>query len=188
LFVHLILYTLTEHTFSLRGEGMPRYNSTERYVRKLYKSMSLVHPHQLTIEEVSKKLRIKIRYWDFPSEAVNTKGKYFIILNKSLNERERWQDFGHEITHILIHVGRQDWMHQLFIDLQEYQANYFAYHFCVPTFMLDDLKEVSICVIMDKFNVEEEFATRRFEMYENRRLDIAWREDMRDREVRASGN
>lgn len=59
-------------------------------------------------------------------------------------------------------------MHRLFIDLQEYQAAYFAYHFSIPTFMLEDLKEVSACEIMNLFNVEEEFALRRLEMYQNK--------------------
>jgi hypothetical protein len=34
--------------------------------------------------------------------------------------------------------------------------------------MLDDLKEVSIDVITEKFNVDCDFAARRLEMYENK--------------------
>ena len=57
-----------------------------------------------------------------------------------------------------------------FINLQEWQAKQFAYHFCVPTFMLDDLEEVTVYEIMNQFNVDEEFAVRRLEMYQNKIL------------------
>lgn len=61
-------------------------------------------------------------------------------------------------------------MHPMFIDLQEWQANHFAYHFCVPTFMLEDLEEVTIYEIMNLFNVCYDFASKRIEMYQNKLL------------------
>ncbi|GIO25296.1 ImmA/IrrE family metallo-endopeptidase [Oceanobacillus sp. J11TS1] len=90
-----------------------------------------------------------------------------IILNKG-TPRQEWMMFGHEVCHYLRHCGIQLVMNKLFIDLQEYQANYFAYHFCVPTFMLDELKINSVKDIVDHFNVDYEFAWKRFEIYQNK--------------------
>ncbi|HLR71553.1 MAG TPA: ImmA/IrrE family metallo-endopeptidase [Pseudogracilibacillus sp.] len=75
--------------------------------------------------------------------------------------------FGHEVCHYLRHCGNQLKMHPLFLQLQESQANHFAYHFCVPTFMLQQLREVTIYDVMELFNVEFDFALRRLEMYRN---------------------
>ena len=117
---------------------------------------------------IAKKLGLEIIY---------DENKIFYFGNEISLERgtkmQEWLDFAHEVCHHLRHAGIQISMHPLFIDLQENQANYFVYHFCVPTFMLDDLKEVNVDVIMCEFNVEVEFALRRLEIYENRRMLVA---------------
>src|SRR5690606_40765347 len=84
---------------------------------------------------------------------------------------EEWIEFGHEICHFLRHVGNQLIMHTLFRQLQEYQANYFAYHFCIPTFMLDKLFNYTIYDVMNLFNVDYDFASKRLEMYKNKFFD-----------------
>lgn len=87
-----------------------------------------------------------------------------IFLNKS-NKKREWQEFGHEICHYLRHSGNQTKMDPLFIELQEYQADSFAYHFCIPTFMLENLYYYNTYNIMQLFNVEHQFAKKRLEMY-----------------------
>lgn len=168
--MRLLLYTLAEHTFFERGKNMPNYNRTEHIVRKLYTRIDVLYPEQLKINEIANKLGVAVRYWDFSSEAFTVNGKCFIVLNKNQSKGKVWEDFAHELSHPTLHVGRQEWLHVLFRQLQEYQANYFAYHFCVPTFMLEQLEEVSADVIVNLFNVEYEFAVRRLEMYQNKLL------------------
>ncbi len=141
------------------------YTHLEDYIRDFFKSISVHSPPDLTIENISNKLQLKITY----------KKKAFrhndeIILQPGTKQQE-WQLFAHELCHYLRHTGMQLMMHKLFIDLQEYQANYFAYHFCVPTFMLEQLEEVSVNVIMELFNVEYAFALRRMEMYHSKVLE-----------------
>lgn len=150
---------------------MPNYNRTENLIRKLYTKIDVLYPEQLKIEEIASKLGITVKYWEFSSEAITFGGRNFIFLNKYLSRGKLWEEFAHELSHPTLHAGRQEWMHALFRQLQEYQANYFAYHFCVPTFMLEQLEEVSIDVIMNLFNVEYVFALRRLEMYQNKKLD-----------------
>lgn len=92
-----------------------------------------------------------------------------IVINKGTT-RSEWMMFGHEICHYLRHVGIQLAMNRLFVDLQEYQADYFSYHFCVPTFMLDKLEIGCVEDIIKHFDVDYEFALRRLEMYENKQF------------------
>ncbi|MCY7985062.1 ImmA/IrrE family metallo-endopeptidase, partial [Bacillus inaquosorum] len=56
----------------------------------------------------------------------------------------------------------------------EYQANYFAYHFCIPTFMLRAMDIPhnlynAAKVIADAFKVPELFAMTRINMYFNKK-------------------
>ncbi|HAM81614.1 ImmA/IrrE family metallo-endopeptidase [Ornithinibacillus bavariensis] len=92
-----------------------------------------------------------------------------IRIRRSTKQKE-WQLFGHELGHSLRHCGHQLKMHPLFKELQEYQANYFAYHFCIPTFMLDKLINYTVKDIMALFNVENDFALRRLEMHKGKFL------------------
>lgn len=141
------------------------YTHLEDYIYLLLKSLDITKPHQLNIENVSNRMGLKLVY----------KKKAFmhddeIVLQPGTRQKE-WVLFVHELCHRLRHAGMQLIMHPLFVELQEYQADYFSYHFCVPTFMLQELKEVSVHVIMNLFNVEEDFAIKRFEMYQNKLIN-----------------
>lgn len=141
------------------------YTHLEDYITDLYKSLSISRPGQLNVNDLSNKLQINIYYSN-----VSFRIGHNIVIRKS-NKRQEWQDFGHEVGHFLRHHGNQLQMHYLFRDLQEYQANYFAYHFCVPTFMLKEIERVTAYDIMNLFTVEYDFALRRIEMYERKMLD-----------------
>ena len=144
-------------------------NKTEGYVYSLLKSLSIHQSEQLSISSVSELTKTPVLYWEFSSEAVFYENRHKIFLDENLSKQAQWQDFGHEFYHVVGHAGSQSrTMNKYFYQLQEWQADYFSYHFCVPTFMLDQLKEVSVCEIMNLFNVEEEFAYRRLEMYQNK--------------------
>ncbi|MFF5993426.1 ImmA/IrrE family metallo-endopeptidase [Lysinibacillus sp. KU-BSD001] len=138
------------------------YTHLEDYIYKLYNSIGITHPAELDMLLIAKKIGVEITYrksvFRFDNEIILVKG----------TQREEWMDFGHEICHFLRHCGSQLNMHPLFINLQEYQATYFAYHFCVPTFMLDNLKGLTANKVMQLFNVDFDFAYRRLEMYKNK--------------------
>jgi len=157
-------------------------DNTERYIYKLYKSIDVSSRDHLSIDCLSSIFDIDIRTWEYTSELVHYKGKYKMFINENLNKRQQWQDFGHEICHYFWHRGTQRYLSQMYIDYQEHKADYFAYHFCVPTFMLAKLREVNVYKIMNLFNVEFDFALRRLEMYKNKLLEgrIIWQEGMSD--------
>lgn len=159
--MYTLSYTTKQNIHSING-GLRLYTHLEEYIYNLLKNIQITDPSQLTIDKVVEKLKLHVIYREkafrIDDEIVLTKG----------TKQQEWQLFGHELGHYLRHYGNQLNMHRLFIDLQEYQADYFAYHFCVPTFMLDHLNEVTVHDIMNLFNVEEEFAYQRLEMYKSK--------------------
>ncbi|MFB8734109.1 ImmA/IrrE family metallo-endopeptidase [Bacillus sp. SL00103] len=57
------------------------------------------------------------------------------FLNKNLSKEEQWQDFAHELCHIVRQSSKFTNFHltkTLWNIYQERQANYFAYHFLYP--------------------------------------------------------
>ncbi|MRG86967.1 ImmA/IrrE family metallo-endopeptidase [Salinibacillus xinjiangensis] len=114
------------------------------------------------MEEIARKLNINIYYGDSSFRFGNN-----IVLKKSSKQKE-WQDFGHELCHVLWHEGNQLNMPLPFRDLQEWQSINFAHHFCAPTFMLLELKDVNVYNIMETFNVDYCFAKKRMGMFVQR--------------------
>ncbi|WP_234448082.1 ImmA/IrrE family metallo-endopeptidase [Virgibacillus salexigens] len=143
-------------------EGCYINTHLEDYIQDLYKYLRINRPNQLTIDSIAKKLDLNIYYGKF-----SLRFGHDLVIQKSTKQQE-WQVFGHELGHYLRHCGNHYTMNRLFIDLQEYHANHFAYHFCVPTFMLQKTDELSISAIMNLFNVEYDFAVKRLEMYQNK--------------------
>jgi len=141
------------------------YTHLEDYIYDLLKVIKINEPKELTIDNVANKLDLTVTY---RSKAFRFND--LIVLRPGTKQQE-WQNFVHELSHYLRHVGNQLSMHYLFRDLQEDQSNHFSYHFCVPTFMLQELREVSVQAIMNLFNVEEGFAFRRLEMYQSKIID-----------------
>ncbi|MED2940699.1 ImmA/IrrE family metallo-endopeptidase [Cytobacillus horneckiae] len=138
------------------------YTHLEDYIYNLLTSINITEPKDLTIENVTKKLKLTVVYRKKAFRVYDE-----IILQRGTRQQE-WKLFVHELSHHLRHYGSQLDMHPLFHDLQEWQAEHFTYHFCVPTFMLEELKEVTVREIMNQFNVDYDFALRRFEMFKNK--------------------
>lgn len=124
--------------------------------------MKITEPIQLTMDNVIRELNLKVVY----------RKKAFRVYDEIVlvhgTKQQEWQLFAHELCHHLRHYGSQLNMHHLFLELQEFQANHFAYHFCVPTFMLEEIKDITAYEIMNQFNVDFDFALRRLEMFQNK--------------------
>ncbi|GLC88224.1 ImmA/IrrE family metallo-endopeptidase [Lysinibacillus piscis] len=146
------------------------YTYLEDYVQQFYTRLGITHPAALSFEEVSVRLGLKVFYWSDKSQALFIDGRYFIFLNENQSAQEQWQDFCHELSHVLLHTGDQIHMYPLFREYQEYKANHFMYHACIPTFMLEKLPvhNQTEQAIMEAFNVEYEFASKRLIQYQNK--------------------
>lgn len=143
------------------------YTQIEDYIYKMYKSIGINCPTELDMLSIAKKLGVEIIYkktvFSFNNEIVLIKG----------TPRQEWVYFGHEICHYLRHSGSQLNMHPLFIELQEWQADNFMYHFCVPTFMLQRIRlppdrNAATYLIVETFNVDYAFAEERLERYQRK--------------------
>lgn len=143
------------------------YTHLEDYIYDLYKSIGITTPEQLDMLQIARKLGVEIIYrktiFRFENEIILVPG----------TTKEEWMDFGHELCHYLRHCGNQANLHPLFIELQEWQAENFTMHFCVPTFMLRKLKlpynrQAAIYLISSTFNVDLAFAEKRLNRYINK--------------------
>ncbi|MEQ6377421.1 ImmA/IrrE family metallo-endopeptidase [Bacillaceae bacterium S4-13-56] len=95
--------------------------------------------------------------------------RHIIFLNENLTKQQEWQDFAHELCHVLRHVGRQEDLPYSFYQLKEWQDNSFMYHLCLPTLLekikLESTMHRSTLIISEAFRVEYEFAYKKLEMY-----------------------
>ena len=151
----------------------------EEKVFSIYHSLNILHPSQLyqnnLIELVSSKLNIRVHYFDESSESNNLGGIYRVFLNENQTNEEIWQDFAHELGHILRHEGYQLSMADSFREYQEWQADNFAYHFCAPSFLIDQMclpkhRCEAIGLLARTFNVTTDFASVRLDKWIQRLL------------------
>lgn len=145
---------------------------TEDFIQKLYNRIGISKPQKLDFQTIAMHLIIRLFYWSDKSQALFFKNHKYIFLNVQLTPQQQWQDFCHELGHVLLHTGNQKRMYPLFREYQEYKANNFMYHACVPSFMLDELEPSDLTVenVQRLFNVEYDFAFKRLEQYRSKKL------------------
>lgn len=147
----------------------------EDYIQKLYQSLDIFVPEQLNMITISSKLNIWLHFAPFGSRAIYRTNLPSIIIDNRKAIPHQWEDFGHELCHILFHVGNQLHMPKMFLDYQEAKAKNFMLHFCIPTFMLKklnlpDTRLEAVCLIAETFNVSFQIANERLLRYENQLL------------------
>lgn len=161
------------------------YSYLEDFIKDFFSQMGIHSPSLLDFRVIAKNLGIKVFYWLDSSQALFAKEKPFIFLNETLNQQQQWQEFCHELAHVLLHIGDQFYMSPLFREYQEHKANNFMYHACMPTFMLDELQlddstPQTVMKLQELFNVEYEFALKRLTQYlNNHRLVPDWNSEKR---------
>ncbi|MFZ4452050.1 ImmA/IrrE family metallo-endopeptidase [Salibacterium aidingense] len=145
---------------------MSVYTHLEDFIYDLYhQHIKIYHPKNLDMHEIAYRLNIPIEY----SHNINLFYRGVAIIKPSTPQQE-WQNFGHELCHILRHAGNQKGLPNSFLEMQEWQAENFSKHFCIPTFMLEKLRlpkmvGQAVQCISDLFNVEPEFARSRLEQF-----------------------
>ncbi|MGN4715648.1 ImmA/IrrE family metallo-endopeptidase [Bacillus cereus group sp. MYBK226-2] len=147
----------------------------EDYIQNLYKSLSIFAPEQIDMTKIAQKLNVWLHFAPFGSRAICRQDLPSIIIDNRNTTHQQWEDFGHELCHILFHVGNQLHIPKFFLDYQEAKANNFMLHFCIPTFMLRALslpetKKEAIYFVAKTFNVSFHIAEKRFSNYENQLL------------------
>lgn len=156
---------------------MFNYQSTplEDWITQLYRHLNISEPHQIDMTNIAAKLNVWIYFRDTRSQAVDINGNCSMVIDRRLSPPEQWQDFGHELCHLLRQAGNQMYLPESFVRYQETKADYFALEFCVPSFMLVDVslpqtRREAIDYVAEAFNVTHRFAQRRLVQIENRML------------------
>lgn len=143
---------------------------TANFIKDLYTRMGILSPLQLNFQSIAMQLGIQLFYWPDKSQALFLNEHAYIFLNEELTNQQQWQDFCHELAHVLLHNGHQGRMSSLFREYQENKANNFMYHACIPSFMLDesehcDASNLTVQYVQQLFNVEYDFAVKRMNQY-----------------------
>ncbi|AOV07905.1 ImmA/IrrE family metallo-endopeptidase [Sporosarcina ureilytica] len=148
------------------------YSHLEDLIQKIYHELNIHNPNELTPNSIAESLNIGIYPVITSSQALQFEGRYYIFLNNSLTASERFEMFVHELGHILMHTGNQQHMKEDYRTYQEWKANLFALHFCVPTFMLQKLPAYHLNdhKISDLFGVTSDFACKRLNLNHQRIL------------------
>lgn len=151
--------------------GYYPYTPLEQSIAQLYDALEISQPCQLDLEAIAGKLGIWIHYAPYASQAFERGELRTIVLDSRLAPQEQWQDFGHELCHVLHHAGQQLAMGESFIRFQETKANNFAYQFCVPSFMLlrcelPERESAAASAIAAQFRVTPEFARERLKRHQ----------------------
>lgn len=123
-------------------------------------------PRQLDMETIATRLGMTLEFYPHESMVIDQT----IFVDERLSPQQQWQDFGHELSHALLHVGNQVCVPLPFKLYQEWKAANFAFHVCVPTFMLLDTElpaeeKMAIYEIQTSFKVEREFAQKRLHQF-----------------------
>lgn len=160
------MYDKRERTFLGREEMANTYNNLEEYIQKLLHHIDIYHPHQMNIENLYSRLGIEVHYLE--QDAMYVFGKVF--LDSRTSDAIQWQDFAHELCHALWHAGNQALIPLSMREYQEWKAENFAQHLCIPSFMLDSIKlpnhrRETVWMLQEEFGVTQNFAEKRLEQY-----------------------
>ncbi|WP_281659094.1 ImmA/IrrE family metallo-endopeptidase [Halobacillus sp. Cin3] len=152
------------------------YTSLESYVHKLLHSIQITTPDEININKIAHNLEIELNYWNNPSEALIVGNEKYIFLDKRASRKEQVFKFGHELSHVLMDCGQQYGMPELFREYQEWKADNFAYHLCVPTFMLENMDipfniYKATDLVCKNFNVTIEVAVKRLKQFETKKQE-----------------
>lgn len=149
----------------------------EKTVESIYKKIGVDKPGEC-IEVIADKLGVDLIYGRFSFFAEGV-----ICIDLNLSKEKAREVFAHELCHCLFHVGNQLEMYELYREYQEFKAENFAMHFCIPTFMLLNMElpqyiSEAIEFVADEFGVTNELALKRLEHYANQKFGQLWHEKM----------
>lgn len=142
------------------------YTHLEDYIKNLYLNIGITRQEQIDMKTIASRLNLKLLFVPFKSMCTGS----LICIDARLPKEKQWQHFGHELCHALWHSGNQLGISPTFREYQEWKAIGFAYHMCVPTFMLEEMNlntgyYTAIYQIQRTFNVDADFAKKRLDRY-----------------------
>lgn len=151
------------------------YKPTEQevWINERYQEHGIYYPSDMDISVIANIFEVDLVWYAGKSCARWGDTSKFILMNEKDSEEKQREEFFHEIGHPIIHVGRQSDMSELFVELQEAQANAFQLYAAMPYYMFDEFKEIQyrdvyIKTIAERFILPIPLVRRRIEQMERR--------------------
>ena len=111
----------------------------EAAIVDFYRKNHIKSPQDIDLEMFAWDAGIWIHYSSMPTTHIETDhNMYSIIVDNRLPWVLQKVQLAHELGHVLLHAGRQEFLRQDFRVLQEWQADKFAAYALVPTFMIEN--------------------------------------------------
>lgn len=151
------------------------FSHYEDLVSDIYRRINVSTPGHLCLYDGLKSLNIYTFFGFFPSQVILIKYRYFIFLDAEKSNLEQFEDFGHEVAHVFLHGADQQYMDKSYRDYQEWRADLFSLHFCIPTFMILNLTSAELTpeYVSELFGVTIPFARKRLLLHQQRLLSIS---------------
>lgn len=86
----------------------------EEDVKKTYVRLNIMQPEQINVEKIASAFNIYLHYEEAGDRMFCIDGGYSIVLDNRLSPERQWEDFAHELCHILKHYGNQFVMNKMF--------------------------------------------------------------------------
>ncbi|MCC3374728.1 ImmA/IrrE family metallo-endopeptidase [Cohnella sp. REN36] len=154
----------------------------EQWIETLWTKAGIASASQLTIEEVAGRLNVWVHYLNYSSRALEWMGLRSILIDRRLSRAEQWEDFLHELCHLLRHAGNQTVMPLPFLEHQEAEAKRFVLYASMPYYLIKELKLPdrqgdAIELLSSRFGVTYTLASQRLEQFQRRAFEaILWEE------------
>lgn len=149
---------------------MGELNKLDNCIMRLLVFLKILEPVQLNdpnaILLISNSLNIRTYFYKWTTGVSNIDGNSNIFLCKHQSKQQVWQDYGKALGHLLL-LNNVDNLPFDFDKLTEEELKEFAYHLCVPTFMLEQLNNINVQEITKAFNVKSNFAEKKISLYED---------------------
>jgi Zn-dependent peptidase ImmA (M78 family) len=150
----------------------------EDFVEQLYTQNDILLPEDITIDKLSRKLKIKVEYVRVDSFSLHTNSKLLILLDERKSPQGKREDFLHELCHLMRHEGNQLVLSEPFVKYQEDDTVQFQLYSLMPFNMIEQIKlspdhGQAIKQISYTFSVSMEQASKRYEQILRREFEGA---------------
>ncbi|HEU4962267.1 MAG TPA: ImmA/IrrE family metallo-endopeptidase [Bacilli bacterium] len=146
-----------------------RLTELEKAVCNLLDRYEIRQPDDIDLDAIAYEEEVYVYYMEAPTTSRILQGMASVVVDQRLSPDQQRVELAHELGHLLRnHAGHQGRSHQMFRDLQEWQANNFALYLLCPTFMLVERMEQGEQAIRlaRKFRVPERFMKQRLQLLE----------------------
>ncbi|CAM3901290.1 ImmA/IrrE family metallo-endopeptidase [Alicyclobacillus pomorum] len=152
----------------------------EAAIVDFYRKNHVKSPQDIDLEMFAWDAGVWIHYSSMPTTHIETDhNMYSIIVDNRLPWELQKVQLAHELGHVLLHAGRQEFLREDFRALQEWQADKFAAYALVPTFMIANCwveassREQQVSQLAYHFDVPETFMDGRLGLLERRMQALA---------------